>query len=453
MKKHKKNSLLSNSLNRANNNEKSIEILNKKSLNKKKNKKQNSNRYLVSLDSLNFENNDYYDNYLKKIQSEKKSSTNNKLKHISLSNFVKPNFFFNSKFPEKNKSKTKFIRLKSNNSDNKNFNLLLKKSLITQQNRLKYSNILQTNTIQSISNFNKNNESFSILKTDFQNEEKNKSSIPKKKKSLFINNSNSQLINLMGLHQLNINNINNNNKIIKENNINNSNEKNQNKEINNNNNNNKFNDFPDLDFVKIKKTNTGKNNIKNETTNNNTINNNVIIYNNNNNVNINKNNENKHSFEKKENELFSKNKNIIKRRRCSIQIKNKNNSHSLLNTSEKQIAKIFKRNNSYKINDNKNINILLNNHKKVNVNTTKTNKNLFSNIKKIEIKNHKNKVKEKEKEKEKENEKIKTKKIENLINNISINKTASNNSNENKKKKNNFCCCLPFKSNKIEINT
>ena len=30
MKKHKKNSLLSNSLNRANNNEKSIEILNKK---------------------------------------------------------------------------------------------------------------------------------------------------------------------------------------------------------------------------------------------------------------------------------------------------------------------------------------------------------------------------------------------------------------------------------------
>ena len=44
MKKHKKNSLLSNSLNRANNNEKSIEILNKKSLNKKKNKKQNSKK-------------------------------------------------------------------------------------------------------------------------------------------------------------------------------------------------------------------------------------------------------------------------------------------------------------------------------------------------------------------------------------------------------------------------
>ena len=244
MKKHKKNSLLSNSLNRANYNEKSLEILNKKSPNKKKNKKQNSNRFLVSLDSSNFENNNYYDNYLKKIQSEKKSSTNNKLKHISLSNFVKPNFFFNSKIPEKNKSKTKLIRLKSNNSDNKNFNLLLKKSLITQQNRLKYSNILQTNTIQSISNFNKNNESFSILKTDFQNEEKNKSSIPKKKKSLFINNSNSQLINLMGLHQLNINNINNNNKIIKENNnINNTNEKNQNKEITNNKDN--FNDFPD----------------------------------------------------------------------------------------------------------------------------------------------------------------------------------------------------------------
>ena len=122
MKKHKKNSLLSNSLNRANYNEKSIEILNKKSPNKKKNKKQNSNRFLVSLNSSNFENNNYYDNYLKKIQSETKSSTNNKLKHISLSNFVKPNFFFNSKFPEKNKSKTKFIRLKSNNSDNKNYN-------------------------------------------------------------------------------------------------------------------------------------------------------------------------------------------------------------------------------------------------------------------------------------------------------------------------------------------